>query len=384
MEDSKLTSTEKIDRLKQKLATYKQTLETIKAGHVVEDYLIMKDEDKTIKKQIFTLEGEVKTMKETQGFQLTEYEKRAEIISVQVESIKESLGQLEDDVKLLINKVNNLNFPDLLIKLENLINTHNQPSKTEELIEISKLKAEIEQLKKQINNGEEVAGAAPKKTVSKLQPSGYKQLMNMIETAKTIDSSFDPPRKMLTRQINPFQQFFPLPPNEVIRIERVRNQNKMKTSVSPKYQIAKASKDTKKKKRNDKIALNNNPDYSQRVSEVDFKEKELNDQVKKERLKTNQNLASSTLNESLELTINGLEVSTTNQEDMQEKDYPTRNEQETKQETIETTLVTNETEQTHSKPKEMKQISSVGGSEKKTDDKPSFFSFLQRGKNDGK
>ncbi|MCM3654504.1 hypothetical protein [Metabacillus litoralis] len=386
MEDSKLTNTEKIDRLKQKLATYKQTLETLKAGDVVEDYLLMKNEDKAIKKQIFALEGEVKTMKETQGFQLTEYEKRVEIISVQVESIKESLGQLEDDVKLLINTVDNLNFQDLVIKLENLINTHNQPSKTEELTEISKLKEEIEQLKKQIHHREEVVEADRKITVSKLQPSGYKKLMNMIQSTKTIDSSFHPPRKMLTSQTNPLQKYRQFNPTEIIRIERVRNQNNMKTSVSPKYQVAKPSKYTlkKNKKRNDKIALNTHPDYPQRVNEVEFKEKEFNDQVKKERSKINQNLARSTLNETIEPTNNVSEVSTTNQKEMEEKAYPTLIEQGSKPETNETTLVNSETEQSTSKPEETKQISSGGGSEKKTEERPSFFSFLQRGKNDGK
>ena len=386
MEDSKLTNTEKIDRLKQKLATYKQTLETLKAGDVVEDYLLMKNEDKTIKKQIFTLEGEVKTMKETQGFQLTEYEKRVETISVQVEAIKESLGQLEDDVKLLINTVDNLNFQDLVMKLENLINTHNQPSKTEELTEISKLKEEIEQLKKQIHQHEEVVEADQKITVSKLQPSGYKQLVNMIQSAKTIDSSIHSPRKMLTNRVNPLQQNRPFQPTEVIKIERVRNPNKMKTSVSPKYHVTRPSKDTKRKNemRNNKIDLNTHPDNSQRINEVEFKEKEFNDQVKKERLKTNQNLARSTLNESIDFTKNVSEVTTTNQEEMQEKAYPTQIEQGSKPETNKTTFVNSETEQSSSKPEETKQISSVGESKKKPEERPSFFSFLQRGKNDGK
>ncbi|MBZ5751986.1 hypothetical protein [Metabacillus rhizolycopersici] len=342
MEDPKLTSTEKIDRLKQKLATYKQTLETIKAGDVVEDYLLMKNEDKAIKKQVFTLEGEVKKMKETRDFQIDEYEKRAEIISVQVESVKESLGQLEDDVKLLINTVNNLNFPDLLLKLENLINAHNQSSKTEELTEISKLKKEIEQLKNQIHHREEVVEDEPKVTVSKLQPSGYKQLMNMIQTAKTIDSSIHPPRKMLTNQVNPLQQYRQFPPTEVIKIERVRKQNKMKTSVSSKYQVIKPSKDTKKKnnKGNDKITLNNHPDNAQGVNDVEFKEKEHDYQVQEERSKTNESSASSILNDS--------------------------------------------TEQSPNKPEKTQQISSGGESEKKKEERLSFFSFLQRGKNDGK
>lgn len=357
MADSKLTNTEKIDHLKQKLATYKQTLETIKAGDVVEDYLLMKNEDKAIKKQIFTLEGEVKKMKETQDFQLAEYEERAETITVQVESVKESLGQLENDVKLLINTVNKLNFPDLLLKIENLINTHNQPSKTEELTEISKLKEEIEQLKSQIHHREEVVGDDPKVTVSKLQPSGYKQLMNMIQTAKTIDASVYSPRKMLTNQVNPLQQYRQFPPIEVIKIERVRKQNKMKTSVSSKYQVTKPSKDTKKK---------------------------INYQVKKERSKTNQNLASNALNESIEPIINVSEVSTTNQEEIQEVTYPIRNEQGSKLEANEAQLENSETEQSPSKPEETKQITSVGGAEKKTEERPSFFSFLQRGKNDGK
>jgi hypothetical protein len=342
MEDSKLTNTEKIERLKQKLTTYKQTLETIKVGSVVDDYLLLKNEDKAIKKQIFTLEDEVKKVKEAQDVQLIGYEKRAEIISDQVESMKESLVKLEDDVKALLNIVNNLNFSDILVKLENVINTHSQPSKTKEFTEFSKLKEEIEQLKNYTKRHEEMMESDKKRTVSKLQPSGYTQLMNMIQAAKTIDSSLPSPRKRGTNQVNPFQSYRQIPPTEVIKIERVRNQQKKKPSTSAKYHITKPSKDIKKNR--------------------------------------SKQIVSNALNESIEPTLNAPEVSTTNQKEMQE----IGNEQGQKLDRNETELKISEMEQLPSKSEETKQITSDSGVEKKPEERLSFFSFLQRGRNDGK
>lgn len=342
MGDSKLTNSEKIERLKQKLTTYKQTLETIKAGDVVDDYLLMKNEDKSMKKQVFTLEDEVKKIKETQDIQLTGYEKRTEIISIQVELMKESLVKLEDDVKSLLKIVNNLNFPALLEKIENVINTHNQSSKAKESTEFSKLKEEIEQLKNHTKHHEEMIESDKKRAVSKLQPSGYTQLMNMLQAAKTIDSSLPSPRKRGLNQVNSFQSYRQIPPTEVIKIERVRHQQKKKPSTSAKYHIPKPSKDIKKDRDNESV--------------------------------------SSALNESIEPTLNAPEISATNQEEIQERG----NEQIQKLARNETELKSSEMEQLPSKSEEPKQITSASGVEKKPEERLSFFSFFQRGRNDGK
>ncbi len=76
MGDSKLYSAHDIEKLKQKIATYRDTLTTLKTGNSIDDYLFMKNEFNGFKTQISHLEGVVEIMDEKQSVQIEEYEQQ--------------------------------------------------------------------------------------------------------------------------------------------------------------------------------------------------------------------------------------------------------------------------------------------------------------------
>ncbi|MGM0876165.1 MAG: hypothetical protein ACQEWV_15690 [Bacillota bacterium] len=394
MERFKMNNTQDIVVLKQKLATYKHTLETLKAGEVVEDYLLMKNECYAIKNQVSKLEGEVKTMKETQDLQITEYEKRVKIISDQVESVNESLGQLKEDVTLLTSKVNSLNFNDLLIKIDNMITTQYAatPSKEAKKSEIKILKEEIAQLKKHLTTEEQLEGTPLKKTTTKLQPTSYKQLRNMIHSSNNIHSSLNVERRIIASYIdqsNQLQQYRQFIPTEGTKIKQERNHlnNKIMTNIAPKNQMDNQLIIKKTKK----LYKNNSEDSQIKMAEIDEKQ-ENSPQVNQDHTTFNQNLDSSTSTETIEHTEiqkNISEISTVNLDKVQEVVYQAPVQKEVKIEDIKMQTVETEYEQSpvrsNIKPSDTEQIFlDEDEPENNVEEKPSFFSFLQRSKYFGK
>lgn len=73
MNHNNLYSLKDIELLKNKLDTYKQILESVKEGEVVNDYLFTKKENQEIKRQVKNLEGVITKIKETQTSQLSQY-----------------------------------------------------------------------------------------------------------------------------------------------------------------------------------------------------------------------------------------------------------------------------------------------------------------------
>lgn len=73
MNHNNLYSLKDIELLKNKLDTYKQILESIKEGEVVNDYLFTKKENQEIKRQVKNLEEVITKIKETQTSHLSHY-----------------------------------------------------------------------------------------------------------------------------------------------------------------------------------------------------------------------------------------------------------------------------------------------------------------------
>lgn len=167
---NKVENAKDIDILKQKLVSYKQTLEALKAGEVVEEFHLTKKECIEIMEQVSNLEREISTVREEQRSQIANSEQQLKQFSSQLETVKESIQYLKQDVELLMRTVNIIDFKDLIKKVETIIDNQNHSisSIKEEKNELNILKEEFDQLKKQLPS-------------SSIQPSNYYQLKQLID-----------------------------------------------------------------------------------------------------------------------------------------------------------------------------------------------------------
>lgn len=179
------TKTQDIEGLKQKLSVYKQTLETMKSGSVVEDYLLMKNECYSIIKQISKLDGDMKKVEDKQEVQITNYQAQVDCLTEEIGLIKKSLANLKQDVMYLSNKIDNFNVDEIVIKMENVIRNelHVASQKRQEKNELKVLKDEILELKKLIMEKDRVKQTLSKKVPQKSQPSSFQQLRSMINSS---------------------------------------------------------------------------------------------------------------------------------------------------------------------------------------------------------
>ena len=80
MADAKLYSAQDIENLKQKIATYRDTLTTLKSGNTIDDYLFMKSELNGFKMQVSHLEEVMGRLNDKRSMQIEEYEQQIETI----------------------------------------------------------------------------------------------------------------------------------------------------------------------------------------------------------------------------------------------------------------------------------------------------------------
>jgi len=105
MGDTKSYSAQDIENLKQKIATYKDTLTALKTGNSVDDYLAMKNEANGFKTKVSKLEGVLELMNEKQSDQIEEYEQQIKSFSVQMDSLNQTMEELNQDLSLVKNKL---------------------------------------------------------------------------------------------------------------------------------------------------------------------------------------------------------------------------------------------------------------------------------------
>jgi hypothetical protein len=404
MERQKDNNTQDIDVLKQKLATYKQTLETLKAGNAIEDYLIMKNEWYGILKQVSKVEGELKSMQEKQTVQLKEYGKQVGNISEQVESVQKSLENLKEDVTLLTSKVENLHSNEFLKKIENLLYTviETTSSKEVEKNEMKILKEEIAELKKQQTTQSEETSR--KKVIPKRQPSSYNQLKNMLQSSNNVHSSLNSQRSMVdsyVNQRNPLQASQQIGPLRGSMNKYERNNHIVKTNGASQNQRENQLIIKKRKKVNNSLkdsgVLNNKTEVS-KMNKIAEGEHQLENspQPNQDHSTFNQNLDSNTSTERIalkETQKNVPEISSAHQVEIQEetvKKAPVQ--QGIKPEESDIQYVEEKHEQPIEQLNELPTVKPTDTekgftdeqAENKVEEKPSFFSFLQRSKYLGK
>jgi hypothetical protein len=197
MGDSKLYSAQDIEKLKQKIATYKDTLTTLKMGHSVDDYLVMKSEANGFKTKVSKLEGVMELMNEKQSVQLEEYEQQIKSFSVQMESLNQTIDELNQDLSLVKNKLIKDDSNDLI---ENLI----APVDVQSYVIVSD---NNEERKEDLI---EETTSIPSMRKSNLPPT-YKELQSLVGKATTIQevsSDVTPIVSIDSREEYPEEQHF--------------------------------------------------------------------------------------------------------------------------------------------------------------------------------
>ena len=174
--NSKIYSTQDIEKLKQKIVTYKDTLETLKKGNTVDDYLFMKSEFNGYKNQVSNLKGEMGLRDEKQSIQIEEYDQKVKKVSVQIDSLNQTVEELNQDIALIINKLkhdDNIKKINTSVDLQDSLKADNKNQDSD----LPRIKEGPAQTKNQT-------------TISPIQisnsPLSYKQLQNFINNAKTI------------------------------------------------------------------------------------------------------------------------------------------------------------------------------------------------------
>ncbi|MCV9885440.1 hypothetical protein [Metabacillus halosaccharovorans] len=386
MDRFKLNNTQDIDILKQKLATYKNTLETLKSGNVVDDYLLMKHGCYAIKEQVSILEGEVQTMKEQQELQIAEYKKMTEFFSDKMESLSESFGQLQGEIANLTNTVNALNINELLLKIDYIVHKQKEyySEEKEENNVMKILKKEMEQLKKDLISQEKLDGTPKKNTVQKLYPSSYMQLKGLIQSSTGINPSITLDRSNFFSHINhssPLHQFRHVHNSYGTKIQRDRNTNNifLTSGDHSNHRHTKNSKTKNKKKMfNEKEVLNQQPIISQAADNNVVGDKETSPQANQVQTTPNKNLDRITTNKTTEITDKQVNIS--------ENSNTTLN--EIKEDVFQANINTKEI-QIQTNEKDLKHIETEnsnleGESKNEGEERSSFFSFLQRSKYFGK
>ncbi len=114
MGDSKLYTAHDIEKLKQKVATYKDTLTSLKTGNSIDGYLFIKNEFNGFKSKILHLEGLAEILDEKQSVQIGEYEQQVKQFSVQINSLNQTVDELNQDISLIRNKIKNETSNDFI------------------------------------------------------------------------------------------------------------------------------------------------------------------------------------------------------------------------------------------------------------------------------
>jgi len=174
MNHNNLYSLKDIELLKNKLDTYKQILESVKEGEVVNDYLFTKKENQEIKRQVKNLEGVITKIKETQTSQLSQYAEQNKKNSDQLQDANVFLKHLQQELTDLKNTINIRNVTQLDDKLNTLIELQQILISASERDNVN-IKNEETLPEHHVNN--------LSYQNSNLLPSSYKKLQNLLQTS---------------------------------------------------------------------------------------------------------------------------------------------------------------------------------------------------------
>ena len=105
MGDAQLYSAHDIEKLKQKIATYRETLTTLKADNSTEDYHLMKNEFQSFKTKITDLEELMEIMDEVNSKQIEGYKQEIKNFSHQIDSLNQTIEDLNQKISSIMSNM---------------------------------------------------------------------------------------------------------------------------------------------------------------------------------------------------------------------------------------------------------------------------------------
>lgn len=105
MEDSKLYATQDIEKLKEKIENYRETLTSLKMGTSIEDYLFMKKEFDGLKTQIAHFEGQTESLDDRKNSQIKGYEEQIKLLSTQIELLNQTIEEMNQEILVVLKKL---------------------------------------------------------------------------------------------------------------------------------------------------------------------------------------------------------------------------------------------------------------------------------------
>ncbi|MFJ7934583.1 hypothetical protein [Sporosarcina sp. NPDC096371] len=143
MGDSNLYSTEDIEKLKQKISIYRDTLRTLKTGNSVDDYLFMKSNFNGYQTKFSDLENSMERLNDKKDLRIKEYEQQIENLSQQVNSFNQTVEGLNQELstvkkKLSDESVDKKNSSEETQGLKGTVNRVEQKAVIEETVPVQK------------------------------------------------------------------------------------------------------------------------------------------------------------------------------------------------------------------------------------------------------
>lgn len=104
MEESKLYTTQEIEKLKQKIESYRGSLTSLKMGTPIEDFLYMKQEFDGLKTQMAHLDSITETLDTKQNSYKKGYDDQIKLLSIQIKSLNQTIEGMNQEILAILNR----------------------------------------------------------------------------------------------------------------------------------------------------------------------------------------------------------------------------------------------------------------------------------------
>ncbi|MGJ9458033.1 hypothetical protein [Oceanobacillus sp. CF4.6] len=238
----KLYNSDDVEKLQRELDIYKYTLETVKSRDGVNGYLKTKSDFNDLQLKYSKLKGEMKIMEENHQRSVTEYELEKQFLSTRMNTVSESISQMEQDMNWIMDRMEQMRFTELLEKM-NQVMSKQDDHLIETKIKIERLNEEILQFKKYM--GSNVPTPEPAKEPLAPKKSEYRQLQNMLQSPNYVEQAGTKKKNNMTN-------------TQISRRPMLNNQTPYPTNTSGSVQNTTSMNQGKKTFRNSQYELNKN------------------------------------------------------------------------------------------------------------------------------
>ncbi|MBM7603158.1 hypothetical protein JOC75_001128 [Metabacillus crassostreae] len=358
MDQQKLNNLDNIDELTNKLKLYKQTLETIKAGKVMEDYLLMKNEGVKLVDQVSYIENEMNLIKKNTDDHLVKIQQKVNLLTEQMMNAQESMENMALRLNHLSDKIDYIKSNDFKVELVERMKKNTVPNEVAlvEKNEIVLLKDELKELKKVLLEKDSEKNSFYKPIYNK-QPTSFQQLKKMI------NSSLQENKNLVQRH----QQFTSMRDPKVKAEKPIRQRGQNPHRLGP--------------NENEKLNKNTDESYVSNPSDDGFIQQENPESKDQYHDEKNTPVYETSYNHDTD------EINVELNEEKKEEDHENQKLIHSLEQSVQEKLIVLEENIDPLHDRKIKNSERTIHDTKKVldeNEKPSFFSFLQRGKNGDK